>query len=222
MKAPSSKSKKAAAPARPRSRQTRDDIVAAAARIFAEEGLAGARTDAIAAAAGVNKALLYYYFKSKEKLYEAALEDVFSDFNRQAMEVLTSPGSARAVLLRYVSIHFDFVSARHQCAPLFQQLMRSGGGFLERLIRKYFTPRGRAMDQLLERGMRDGEFRSADRFHTAISIVGLIVFYFSAAPVLRIIGRPDAYNPANLKRRKSELLDFIRHGLFVDPNFPTP
>lgn len=205
-----------------RSTETRAAILAAAGRIFATSGLAGARTDAIAAAAGVNKALLYYYFKSKESLYEAAVEDHFSEFNRQALEVLTAPGPARAVLLRYVSLHFDFISARHQSAPLFQQLMMAGGKFLERLIRKYFAPRSEALGKLIQRGMRNGEFRRVDPFHSAVSIASLIVFYFSAAPVLQLLGRPDAYSAVNLKRRKQEVLDFIRHGLFVDPKFPLP
>jgi TetR/AcrR family transcriptional regulator len=205
-----------------RSRETRAAIVAAAGRLFAQSGLAGARTDAIADAAGVNKALLYYYFQSKERLYEAVMEDQFQEFNRQALELLAGPGPARAVLLRYVSLHFDFISTRHQSAPLFQQMMLTGGKFKERLIRKYFAPRGAALDKLIERGMRGGEFRRADRFNSAVSIVALIVFYFSAAPVLQLLGHADAYNPANLKRRKREVLDFIRHGLFVDPNFPQP
>jgi TetR/AcrR family transcriptional regulator len=205
-----------------RSVETRAAILAAAERIFAKSGLAGARTDAIAAAAGVNKALLYYYFKGKESLYEAVVEEHFREFNRQALEVLTAPGPARAVLLRYVSLHFDFISARHQSAPLFQQLMMAGGKFLERLIRKYFAPRGEALDKLIVRGIRSGEFRRVDPFHTAISIVSLIVFYFSAARVLQLLGRSDAYNAVNLKRRKQEVFNFIRHGLFTDPNFPLP
>jgi len=205
-----------------RSAGTRATILAAAGRIFAKSGLAGARTDAIAAAAGVNKALLYYYFKGKESLYEAVVEDHFREFNRRALEVLAAPGPARTVLLRYASLHFDFISARHQSAPLFQQLMMAGGKFLERLIRKYFAPRGEALGKLIGRGMRSGEFRRADPFHTAISIVSLIVFYFSAARVLQLLGRPDAYSAVNLKRRKREMLNFIRHGLFKNPNFPTP
>jgi TetR/AcrR family transcriptional regulator len=205
-----------------RSAETRAAILTAAGRIFAKSGLAGARTDAIAAAAGVNKALLYYYFKSKESLYEAVVEDHFSEFNRQALEVLTSPGSARAVLLRYVSLHFDFISARHQSAPLFQQLMMTGGKFLERLIRKSFAPRAAALGKVIERGMRSGEFRRVDPFHTAVSTVSLIVFYFSAARVLQLLGHPDAHSAVNLKRRKEEVLDFIRHGLFVDPHCPLP
>lgn len=197
--------------------RTRAAILAAAERVFARAGLAGARTDLIAAQAGVNKALLYYYFQSKEKLYQAVLEDLFEQFNRQALQVLAEPGSAREVLLRYVSLHFDFISARRRHAPLFQQFVSAGGKFSEGLVRKYFEPRSRAVTKLLERGARDGEFRRADHFHTAISIVALIVFYFSAAPVFQMLGHVDAYAAANLKRRKQEVLDFIRHGLFVHP-----
>ncbi len=197
--------------------RTRAAILAAAERVFARAGLAGARTDLIAAEAGVNKALLYYYFQSKEKLYQAVLEDHFEQFNGQALQVLGEPGPAREVLLRYVSLHFDFMSARHRHAPLFQQFMSAGGRFSEGLVRKYFEPRGRAVARLLERGMRDGEFRRVDHFHTAISIVALIVFYFSAAPVLQMLGHADAYADANLKHRKQAVLDFIRHALFVHP-----
>src|SRR5271155_453628 len=145
-----------------RSAETRAAILAAAGKVFAKSGLAGARTDVIADAAGVNKALLYYYFEGKESLYEAVVEDHFREFNRRALEVLAAPGPARTVLLRYASLHFDFISARHQSAPLFQQLMMTGGRFLERLIRRYFTPRAEALGKLIERGIRDGEFRRVD------------------------------------------------------------
>ena len=201
--------------------ESRALILAAAERVFARAGLAGARTDAIAAEAGVNKALLYYYFKSKESLYSAVLEEHFCEFNEQALALLASPGSARATLLRYVGLHFDFISARHLHACLFQQMML-GGKVSERLIRKYFIPRSQAFGQLLERGLKSGEFRRADRFHTAVSVIALIVFYFSAAPVLQMLGHTDAFDAASLKRRRQEVLDFIRHGLFADPNAPIP
>lgn len=200
-----------------RSAVTRQAILAAAEKVFAQAGLAGARTDAIAAKARVNKAMLYYYFKSKESLYEAVLEDHFREFNRQALELLSASGSAREILLRYVSLHFDFISARHQYASLFHQIMTAGGRLPERLVRKYIKLRSDAFAALLERGMRAGEFRQADRFHTAVSVVALIVFYFSCAPVLQLLGHSDAYSQAHLKRRKQEVLDFIRHGLFTDP-----
>jgi TetR/AcrR family transcriptional regulator len=203
----------------PRERATtRAAILAAAERAFALNGFPGARTDAIAADAGVNKALLYYYFGSKERLYQAVLEDPFKEFNRRALEVLAEPGPAHEILLRYVSLHFDFISSRHPYAPLFQQLMSAGGKWREAFVRKYFEPRSKAFDKLLERGVREGAFRPTDSFHTAVSIVALIVFYFASAPLLKMLGHSDAYREANLKRRKEQVLDFVRHGLFLEGN----
>src|SRR5271163_1160254 len=128
-----------------RSDKTRAAILAAAEHVFAESGLAGARTDGITAVAGVNKAMLYYYFQSKERLYEAVVENHLQEFNRAALEVLTAPGSPRAILLRYVNLHFDFISGRHRQARLFHQLMTTGGQPMQRLVRKYFAPRNRAL-----------------------------------------------------------------------------
>ena len=58
--------------------KTRAAILNAALEEFAHEGVTGARTDEIARSAGVNKALLYYYFKDKDGLYAAVLEQVIS------------------------------------------------------------------------------------------------------------------------------------------------
>jgi TetR/AcrR family transcriptional regulator len=199
-----------------KSAETRAAILAAAELAFAKSGLAGARIDRIAAEASVNKALLYYYFKSKEALYEAVVERHSAEFSCRALELLAAPGPAPDILLRYVDLHFDFISAKRRCAPLFQQMMLSGGKPLERLFRKYIIPRSDALNALLVRGMRDGDFRRANPFHTGLSIAALIIFYFSAARGLQLLGNFDPYSDANLKHRKQEIVDFIRHGLFVN------
>jgi TetR/AcrR family transcriptional regulator len=199
---------------------TREAIIAAAKAAFAAAGLAGARTGAIAAAAGVNKALLYYYFKSKERLYVTVLEDEFRGFNQEAIDLLTGPGSPRAILLRFVGLHFDAISRKHGFAPLHQQFMMSGGRSIAALVHKYAIPRSRALGRLLERGIRAGEFRRVDLRHAAISITALVVFYFSIGPVLRLVAEGDPYSEAELRRRKDEVLDFVRYSLFTDPEAP--
>ena len=68
--------------------KTRAAILRAALEEFSHEGVAGARTDEIARRAGVNKALLYYYFKDKEGLYAAVLEQVFSGMYQRVGSVL--------------------------------------------------------------------------------------------------------------------------------------
>ncbi len=192
-------------------------ILEAAERIFGDEGLEGARTEAIAAAAGVNKALLYYYFQSKDGLYRAVLEGYLADFNRQALEVLSSEGSARSLLLRYINLHFDFIGAHRHHGPLFQRMLMADEKTWVRVAREHGLPRLKALLKVIERGMRTGELRRMDSTHAAISLVSLIVFYFSSAPVLRAVSGIDAYAKANLARRKEEVLKFVRYALFKNP-----
>src|ERR1039458_4346280 len=75
--------------------ESRAAILEAAAQEFAEYGIAGARTDAIAREARVNKALLYYYFKDKETLYGAVLDDAFSGLKTAVFRVLDGDLPAR-------------------------------------------------------------------------------------------------------------------------------
>src|SRR5579859_4554443 len=91
--------------------QTSAAILDAAMREFAHEGLAGARIDAIAREAGVNKALLYYYFRDKESLYGAVLDRVFSGLLRQVSAPLDSSLLPREKLLAYAGAHFDYIAS---------------------------------------------------------------------------------------------------------------
>jgi len=201
---------------------TRATILDAAEKIFAEAGMAGARTDAIAEAAGVNKAMLYYYFKSKDGLYRAVLEANVEEFHRRADKVLASPGSAGALVLRYVGNHFDFLSARPYYARLFQRLMMAGDRTVDRIVKAHFVPLSMRVIELLERGMRSGELRPLDARHTAMSLIALTVFYFNAAPMLRRIANIDVLDPAQQALRRAEVLKFIRFALFNNPEAVNP
>ncbi|MGE5325838.1 MAG: TetR/AcrR family transcriptional regulator [Deltaproteobacteria bacterium] len=203
--------------AKHRRQNSRETILLAAERVFAGAGLSGARTDAIAAAAGVNKALLYYYFKSKEDLYEAVLEKHFKDFSHRAAEVLARKGSARARLLNFVGMHFDIVSSHARTAQLWPRLMLTGGSAVERMMKKYSLPMKNNLIRLIARGIEEGEFRPVDPGHTVISLLSLTNFYFLMAPLFSKLADVDLYSPALLARRRKEILQFVRYSLFRDP-----
>src|SRR5713101_8276115 len=84
--------------------ESRAAILKAAVNEFAEHGIAGARTDAIARAARVNKALLYYYFKDKEAIYEAVLDQVFSGLRDTVVPVLETALPPRQKVLNYLEL----------------------------------------------------------------------------------------------------------------------
>lgn len=196
---------------------TRQVILDAAVQIFAKSGLEGARMDAIAAAAGVNKALLYYYFKSKEELYRSILEEHSIKFNQRAMEVLSSKGSARSVLLRYINVHFDFIQSSPCEGPLYQRLLMSEEKSFERLLQEHAIPRAKRLKALIDRGTRNGEFREMDSTHATISLVALIAFYSGFSNIIARITGQNPRNKENMEKRRKEVVRFVRYALFTDP-----
>lgn len=197
--------------------ETQSTILRAAEQIYAEHGLAGARIDAIAAAAGVNKALLYYYFRSKEGLFQAVIGSQLREFGRQVEKVLTAEGPAGPILLRYVSYHFDFIGTHPHYPRIFQRMMMEEDHTFMRIVREHSLPLKKMLVSLLERGIKSGELRHLDPAHAVVSIAGLTGHYFNVAPAIRAVTGEDPFSKSNLARRKAEVLNFIRYALFRNP-----
>ncbi len=204
-------------PRQDRGIRSRAAILDAAERLFAGSGVDGTRIEAIAAEAGVNKALLYYYFKSKDALYEAVLENHAREFYQRAVAVLNSKEKASNVVLAYVGMSFDFIAARPHFPALIQRLSMSGGRPFEHLARKYSAPLAERLTEVIERGIHTGEFRRVDPEHTVVSLAALTRFYFAVAPIVRAVTGSDPYEADNVRRRRHEVLEFVRYGLFRNP-----
>lgn len=198
--------------------KSRAAILRAAAQEFAEHGIAGARTDAIARIARVNKALLYYYFKDKETLYGAVLDEAFSGLKRMVFRVLDSDLPPREKIMAYVGAYFDFIASNQTYPRLMQrEMMRAREGqsqHIEKVIKSHIQPIFVRVGELMRQGIAAGEFRPVNPAHFIPSIVAMIVFYFSSAPMMqKIVG----FNPLTRERiaeRRAAVLDFISAALF--------
>jgi TetR/AcrR family transcriptional regulator len=203
---------------RGRPEESRAAILRAAAEEFAESGIAGARTDAIAREAHVNKALLYYYFKDKETLYGAVLTEAFSGLKSTVFAVLDSDRPPREKIIAYAGTYFDFIASN----PLYPRLMqremmqaRNGASpHLERLIKNFFQPIFGKVSDVIRQGIAAGEFRPVDPAHFVPSMVAIIVFYFSGAPVMKKIVGFNPLTPGRIAERRAAVLDFISAALF--------
>ena len=199
---------------------SRRAILQAALVAFAQEGIAGARMDAIAAAAGVNKALLYYYFRDKEALYGAVLDDFFVRLLGRVTQALDGEGPAGERLLTYARAHFDCIAESFHYARLFQgELMSAGRGkptHLTRVVERYIRPISVRLVAVLQEGIASGEFRRVDAMQFAPSIAGMIVHYFVVAPVARKLFGRDPFSSEALQQRRAAVLDFIAAALFAN------
>ena len=199
---------------------SRDSILQAALAEFAQEGLAGARVDAIAASAGVNKALLYYYFHDKESLYDAVLDRFFIRLTERVMSELDGVAPLGERLLRYTCAHFDCVAESPHYARLFQgELMSAGRGgspHVTRIAERYIRPIAMRVTELIQQGTASGEFRKVDPIQFAPSIAAINVHYFVIAPVTRALFSRDPYAPEAIRQRRAAVLDFVAAALFTD------
>ena len=200
--------------------RSRDRILQAAIHEFSEHGLAGARTSAIAAAAEVNKALLYYYFRDKEALYTAALQEVAGKVAGDAIATLELDCSPGERLLRFALQHFDRILSRRGFQALMQQEMvryHQGHSSAMRVIAKSaFEPMWDRALALVQQGIDSGELCRVDPMQMMYAALGANVFYFLSAPMVRLLAHADPLEPEAIAARRTAAIEFLGQTLFSD------
>jgi TetR/AcrR family transcriptional regulator len=203
-----------------RADQTRANILVAAVSQFSENGLAGARMELIAEAAGVNKALLYYYFRSKEALYEAALESVADGVRASSVAVLEANSSAGERFLSSTLNHFDRIHTNREFQSLMQQEMvrlhRGELNALSPLVEKVFRPLMDRTQQVLEEGIASDELIAADPSQIRYAALGANVLYFLSAPLMHMVQGSDPLETSALAFRRTSAIQYLGLALFTD------
>jgi TetR/AcrR family transcriptional regulator len=203
-----------------RSAETRARILESALREFSALGLAGARMDQIANAAGVNKALLYYHFESKEKLYVAAVEAISAKIRDRSMAVFLRDASPGERLLRAALDHFDRILSQGEFQSLMQQeMMRLHQGNSEAmpvLVKRVFAPLQTMYQAMMREGIASGELIDVDWLQIHLAALGANVFYFLAAPVWRLLLPFEPFAPEVLETRRRAVVEFLGKAVFTD------
>ncbi len=198
-------------------KETSEKILEAAVRIFAQEGFQGARMHRIAESAGVNQALLHYYFQSKENLYEEALFRVFSTLIRRLAGQLETASDPEEAFRNTIHTYIDLLQEDPTLPRLFVSEAMKGGDLLKAVFDRIrieigITPPGFIVP-FVEKGVSSGRLRPVDPMQTAVSIVGMCLFYFVARPVLfHVWGMPED-EAAFIERRKDAIVDLVLHGV---------
>jgi len=203
-----------------RADHTRALILKAAMAEFAAHGMAGARTEAIARAAKVNKALLYYYFKSKEGLYTAALLKASEEIRESMRAVLDRNCTAGERLLRAALSHFDRLIAQREPQSLLQQEMvrfhQGESAAIPTIAKKAFAPTIARLREVIDEGIKSGELCPMDWLQVWSVMAGSNVFYFLSSATMRYALPFDPLARGALEYRRKALLDFLGQAIFVE------
>ena len=182
----------AAAPDRPispRKKPTRDAdasrarIWAAAASEFAARGFDGAKVDRIAAAAHVNKAMIYYHFASKAGLYNAILHDTFSAIAAAVRQVRDAGGTAEFQMRAYVAAIAGIAEGRPFFPPIWLREVAEAGRHLDPTVAGHFEHVLSVLGRILQQGVREGTMRPAHPFLVQLGIAGPLALFLASQPL---------------------------------------
>lgn len=192
---------------------TRAAILAAAEQEFARHGMEAARTEEIAGRSGVTKGMIYHYFGSKEKLYEAALEHVFAPL-LMSLQPFAAPDADPEKALEGVVRRILELSAQRPGVPamLYFEAIQNRGAYYDKIG---FPSLYHVLATILEGGCKRGVFRSLDAWHTAINIVGTCGFYYCVAPRLQPLwpGNLKPLSPAMMRAHSEEVVKLVINGI---------
>jgi TetR/AcrR family transcriptional regulator len=162
---------------------SKERILAAAAREFAAHGYAGANVDRIARAARLNKAMIYYHFAGKAALYHDILNDMFAAVQRRVAAVAASADPPDAKIRRYVEAIAGEAEARPHFPPIWLRELAEGGRHIDQATRRHVRGVLAALQAILDDGARAGAFRRVNLLMLHGGIIAPLMFFFATARV---------------------------------------
>jgi AcrR family transcriptional regulator len=191
---------------------TRARILEAAMDEFAHRGLPHVRVEDIAARAGANRRMVYYYFGSKDGLYLAALEAVYAQLMNEERKIDVENLDPIEAISELVRLKIDHYTHYPQFIAFLNMENLYQAKYLKksRRVTEFTGPFTQVIARLLERGQREGLFRKGiDPVDLYISICALGYLYFSNRYTLGVIFGRDLTSPNELKKRKATIVDFV-------------
>lgn len=168
------------------SANTEQIIIEAARRVFIKKGYAGARMQEIADESGINKALLHYYFRSKEKLFAIIFKESFLKLLPQLIDIFKQEESIREKIKKFVASYIGTL-LQHPYIPVFvlSEIHRDPQHFFENYIHPEIKTGMMHIRQSFADAVQKGEIRPVDPRQIMMHMLSLCAFPFVAKPMFQ-------------------------------------
>ncbi len=177
-------------------------ILQAADELLGERGFDGVSVADIASRAGVSKMMVFYYFGSKETLFEKVLEPYYAAHLSALEEAFARKGALEERLHGLVDGYFDFINENRRYARLTQQMV-AGDTTHHALLRRNMAPFTQGVLKLLKEATAPDGPLAARQFFVTFS--GMVINYFTYAPVFEGLWKKDPFSPQALAERRAHL-----------------
>jgi AcrR family transcriptional regulator len=162
---------------------TEEKILEAAKNVFVNKGMEGARMQEIADEAGINKALLHYYFRSKERLFEAIFSEIIKFAFPEITRIIASDEPMMSKIEHVIDAYIKLLM-KHPFIPGFimKEISRDPSSLFKMIGKFGFKPQVVADE--IQKAMDNGEIIKMDPRHLVVNIVSMCVFPFAARPII--------------------------------------
>ncbi|MCC6413028.1 MAG: TetR family transcriptional regulator [Saprospiraceae bacterium] len=193
-------------------------IFDAAHEVFVQKGLHGAKMQEIADRAGINKALLHYYYRSKEKLYETVVRAVINRVLPVLRDLLESDKPLLEKIDYFIHFYLQTVS-KNPFVPLFliNEMNKNPDHFFETIFPKELPKPDRFFQQV-QSAVEAGEIKPITPQHLIVNVISMCIFPILARPMLGVILGMQAHDMrAFLNQREVEIRSFVHAALRPAP-----
>ncbi len=184
--------------------------------LFAERGYRGASLRDISGRIGIKAPSLLHHFSSKDELYLAVLDRIFTRLEEAARSILASRESSRERILRAVGGSIEFIASCPDSGRVVWNEFMDRNGAGRQMLKRRVPPLFKAMLDFIIEGQERGEFRSeVDPFHFLLSLFAVTLGYFNTAAMVRRLWNMNLLGAQTIERRKREVTDLVARTLFA-------
>ncbi len=190
---------------------TEEKIIRAAKKVFMQHGMAGARMQCIADEAGINKSLLHYYFRSKEKLFSIVFQKAVKESIPQIVKAFNADAHLFDKIRRFVREYLEFIGENPYLPMFIMHELASRPEHLKELLESIKIDID-FITKNIEDEIEKGTIIPIKPSHLMINIISLCVFPVVAKPMMAKFFIPDGNNDAYdqfLEERKKMVADFV-------------
>ena len=196
----------------------KERILHAALKEFAKEGLGGARVERIAKNAGINKAMIFYYFSSKQNLYREVLNNVLSKIFGQVSQLMAQESSAQVFFEKMTEAYITFLAQHQEFMRMVALDMIQNPGNIEHFFKKFFGEHFEKGPGLflvrVQEWYKKGEISESDPLQFIINVLSLNIFVFIGKPIFEAIFDVKIDEIENFyKNRIKSVVNILKKGM---------
>ena len=188
-----------------------EKILAAARKVFTTKGMAGARMQDIADEAGINKALLHYYFRDKDKLFETIFIAEAGKFFPKINAIFQSDDPLFEKIEKFVDEYIDEM-LENSYLPWFvlNEISRDPDRFMQQVLGNKNRPNPSKFLVQIEKEVKKGTIKRINPIHLLLNLLSMTIFPFVAKPMItRNLGLSETQFRQVMEQRKKEIPKFI-------------